>query len=164
MVLLVASFLSIRPQTQVMSPNFYSCMNEEHTPINLLDSVQCRDNATIMSAAEDPEVSHPGASSSSKQTAASRVHTMLGSLGVSLCRQRPELAYRQLVPIWTENLLFQPFSVHIQKGREIEIKTSCIPREREKISRKSLNGMMTRLSEEREWLSKNCMKLRLKLR
>ena len=65
-------------------PNFYrSYMNEEHTPINLPGnqrSFQCRDDATIISAAEDPEVPFSGASSSSKQTAASRVPTMLGSL------------------------------------------------------------------------------------
>ena len=37
-------------------------------------------------------------------------------------------------------------------------------REREKISTNNLNGKLTRPSDEREWLSKNCMKLRLKLR
>ena len=36
--------------------------------------------------------------------------------------------------------------------------------EREKISRKSLNGKLTQPSEERERLSKNCVKLRLKSR
>ena len=61
--------LPIRPQTQVMSPTFYSYMNEEHTPINVPDShrsFQCRDDATITSAAEDPEVPYSGAPSSSK--------------------------------------------------------------------------------------------------
>ena len=72
-------------------PNFYTYMNEEHTPVNLPDSFQCRDDATIISAAEDPEVPHSGASSSSKQTAASRVPTMLRSTGASLWRQRNEL-------------------------------------------------------------------------
>ena len=69
-------------------PNFYSYMNEEHTPINLPDShrsFQCRDDAT-----EDPEgFPHSGASSS-KQTAASRVPTMFGSRGASLWKQWPE--------------------------------------------------------------------------
>ena len=58
-------------------PNFHSYMNEEHTPINLPDShrsFQYRDDAT----------------SSSKQTAASRVPTMLGFLAASLWKQRPE--------------------------------------------------------------------------
>ena len=64
-------------------PNFYSYLKKEHTPIVLLDSFQCRDDATIISAAEDPEVPYSGASSSSKQTAAGRVPTMLGSLGTS---------------------------------------------------------------------------------
>ena len=54
-------------------PNFHSYMNEEHTPINLPDSHRCfqgRDDATIISATEAPEVPCSGASSSSKQTAA----------------------------------------------------------------------------------------------
>ena len=46
----------------------------------------------------------------------------------------------------------------------MEIKTSCIPWETEKFSRKSLNGKLTRPSEDREKLSKNCTKLKLKLR
>ena len=37
--------------------------------------------------------------------------------------------------MWTENLLFQIFSVHSQKRREIEIKTLCIRRETGKISK-----------------------------
>ena len=56
--------------------NFYRYMNEEHRPINLPDnhrSFQCRDDGTIISAGEDPEVPYSGASSSSKQTAVSRV-------------------------------------------------------------------------------------------
>ena len=54
-------------------PNFYSYLNEEHTPINVPDnhrSFRCRDNATIISAVEDPEVPYSGASISSKHTAA----------------------------------------------------------------------------------------------
>ena len=38
-------------------PNFHSCMNEEHTPINLPDSHRSfprRDDATRVSATEDP--------------------------------------------------------------------------------------------------------------
>ena len=71
--------------------NFYSYLNEEHTPINLPDSFPCRDDATIISVAEDPEVPYSGTSSSNKQTAASRVPTMLGSFGPSPWKQRPEL-------------------------------------------------------------------------
>ena len=69
-------------------PNFYSYMNEEHTQINLPDSHRSfprRDDATIISTTEDPEgFPHSGAPSSSKQTAASRVPTLLGSWGNSL--------------------------------------------------------------------------------
>ena len=72
-------------------PNFYSYLNEEHTPINFPDSFPCRDDATVISAAEDPEVPYSGASSSSKRTAASRVPTMLGSFGASPWKQRLEL-------------------------------------------------------------------------
>ena len=71
-------------------PNFNSYMNEEHSPINLPDSHRsfpCRDDATIISTTEDPEVPYSGASSSSKQIVASRVPTMLGSLGSSLWKQ-----------------------------------------------------------------------------
>ena len=52
-------------------------------------SFQFRD-ATITSVAEDPEDPHSGASSRSKQAAASRAHTVFGSLGASLWKQRPE--------------------------------------------------------------------------
>ena len=58
-------------------PNFYSNLNEEHTPINFLDSFPCRDDATVISAAEDPEVPYSGASSSSKRTAASSHHVWI---------------------------------------------------------------------------------------
>ena len=74
-------------------PNFHSFMKEEHTPINVPDnhrSCQCRDDATIISAAEDAEVPYSGASSSSKQTAACRVPTVLRSFGASLWKWRPE--------------------------------------------------------------------------
>ena len=69
-----------RPQNTGYEPNFYTYLNEEHTPINFPDSFPCRDDATIVTDAEDSEVPCSGPSSSSKQTAASRVPTMLGSL------------------------------------------------------------------------------------
>ena len=72
-------------------PNFYSYMNEEHTPINLPDSHRsfpCRDDATIITTTEDPEgFPQTGASSSSKQTAASRVPRTLGSSFACLWKQ-----------------------------------------------------------------------------
>ena len=61
-----------RPKNTGYEPNFHSYLNEEHTPINFSDSFPCRDDATIISAAEDPEVLYSGASSSSKQTAPSK--------------------------------------------------------------------------------------------
>ena len=78
-----------RPKTQLTSPTCTVTWTR-HTPINFPDSFQCRDDATIISAA-DPEVPYSGASSSSKQTAASRVPTILGSWGASFWKQRPEL-------------------------------------------------------------------------
>ena len=66
----------------------------KHTPISLPDShrsFQCRDDATTISATEDPEgFPCSGASSNIKQTAANIVHTLLGSFGASLWKQRPE--------------------------------------------------------------------------
>ena len=59
-------------------------------------------------------------------------------------------ASRQLVSMWIQNLLFQLCPVHSEKWREIEIKTSCIHWNTGKISRKFLNGKLTRPSEERE--------------
>ena len=99
-------------------PNLYRCINEEHTPINPPDSFQCRDDGTIISAAGDPEVPYPGASSSSKQTAASKASTVSESSGVSLCKQRPESVDSRARLMWMENLLLQPFSLLSQKGRE----------------------------------------------
>ena len=54
------------------------------------------------------------------------------------------MASRKLVRIWTEDLLFQLVPVHNQKGREIEIKTSC---------RENLHKILERRVEEREWRS-----------
>ena len=56
------------------------------------------------------------------------------------------------------------FLVHSRKVREIKTQTLCIRSKIERISKKSLNGKLTRPFEERWWLSKNCVKLRLKLR
>ena len=62
--------------------NFFSFLDTEHTPINLPDShhnFPCQDDATVISTVEDPDgLPHSGASSSSKQTAASRVPSMFG--------------------------------------------------------------------------------------
>ena len=64
-------------------PNICAYINEEHTPIHLPDSNRNflrHDDATIIFTTEDPEgFPHSGASSSSKQTAASRVPTVLRS-------------------------------------------------------------------------------------
>ena len=118
----------IRPQNTGYEPNFYSYMNEDHTLINIPDShssFQCRDDATITSATEDPGVPYWGASSSSKQTAASRVPTMLGSFGASLWKQRPESvdcrASIQATGADVDRESVGPpfFKGHSQKGREI---------------------------------------------
>ena len=60
--------------------NFFSYMDTEHTPIHLPDShydFQCQD-ATLISTTDPEGLPHSGASSSSKQTAASRVPSMFG--------------------------------------------------------------------------------------
>ena len=80
-----------RPKTQVMSPtSTVTWTRSTRRSISLTVSSAATD-ATIVSAAEDPEVPCAGASSSSKQTAASIVPTLLGSLGASLWKQQPEL-------------------------------------------------------------------------
>ena len=151
-------------------PNFHSHMIEEHTPINLPDShrsFHCRDDATTISTTEDPEgFPHSGASGSTLQT---------GSHNVRIFRCSPLEVVARSCFGWQsyghpgswckcgiQNLLFELLSVHSQKGREIEIKTLRIRWQR--ISRKSLFGKLTRPSEEREWLSEDWLKLRLKLR
>ena len=65
--------------------------------------------------------------------------------------------------MWIENVLFQLFSVHSSKGERSRSKRRAFV-DRQKISRQSLIRKLTRPSEEREWLSRNCMKLMLKLR
>ena len=62
------------------------------------------------------------------------------------------------------NLLQQWFLVHSRKGKTIETQTLCVRWKTENISKRPLNGKLTRLFEERELLSKNCMRLRLRLR
>ena len=136
-------------------PNFYIYMNEEHTPINLPDSFQCRDDTTIISAAKDPGVPYSGASSSSKQTAASIVPTMLGSLRASSWKQRPDLVDSRAniqatgANVDRESVVSTIFSSQ-SKGIERSRSKRGAFLEREKISRKSLNGKSTRPSEERE--------------
>ena len=69
--------------------NFFSYMDTEHTPINVPDShhnFPRHDDVTVISTTEDLEgLPHSGASSSSKQTAASRIPSMFGPS--SLCKQ-----------------------------------------------------------------------------
>ena len=61
--------------------NFFSYMDPEHTPINIPAShhnILCPDDATVISTSPEGLPSS-GASSSSKQTAVSRVPSMFGS-------------------------------------------------------------------------------------
>ena len=73
-------------------PKFCVDVNHEHTPINLPDSIRILPhdfNATIAVTSVEPDVPrHSGTPSSSKHTAAaSRFHTVLGSLGNCLWKQ-----------------------------------------------------------------------------
>ena len=65
--------------------------------------------------------------------------------------------------IWTENLLFQQ-KFTVKKGRERLRSKRRANVKRQKLSTTSLNGKLTRPSEESEWLTKKCSKLRQKLR
>ena len=142
-------------QNTSYEPNFYSYLNEdqEHAPIHFPDSFPCRDDATIISAAEDPEVPYSGACSSSKQAAASRVLTMLGSLGASPWKQRPELIDSRASILATgadvvrESVVSTFFSSQ-SKGKRSRSKR-CAFVERQRKSPTSLNGKLTRPSEER---------------
>ena len=65
-------------------------------------------------------------------------------------------ASRRLVYMWMETLLFQLFLVHIHK-RKRDRDQNVLPssKDSENLQKeKSLNGKLTRPSEEREWLSK----------
>ena len=133
--------------------------------------------SAIISTTEDPEgFPHSGASSSTKQTAASRVPTMLGSFGNRFWKQwrdHESVDSRNGIQENVSNLdresvvstIFRSQS-NEKRDRDQNVVHSLREREREreKISTISLNGKFTRPSEEREWLSKNCVKLRQKLR
>ena len=165
-----------RLQTQVMSPKFCIDVSNEHTPINLTDrnwNFPHNHDATIVSTTEDPDVPrHSGASSSSKHIGASRVPTVFRSSGIAygnrwriMSRLTVVMASGKLVRIWTVKVLFQLISGLSRKGGErSKSKTLCDRLERHKISTTSLNGKLKCPSEETEWLSKNSLKLRQKLR
>ena len=67
------------------------------------------------------------------------------------------MASRKLVQIWTENLLFQQ-KFTVKKGRERLRSKRGGNVKRQKISTTSLNGKLTRPSEESEWLTKKMYK------
>ena len=67
---------------------------------------------------------------------------------------------RKLVRTWIVRELFQVFSSLCQRRREIETKSLQTLRETGKISTKYLNGKLNWSSEEKNWLSKDCSKLR----
>ena len=164
----VSGRLANPTQNTGYEPNLYRSINEEHTPINPPDSFQCRDDATIISAAEDPEVPNSGASSNSERTAASRVPTMSGFSGVGVWKQWPESVDSRAsiqatgVNVDGESVVATIFSSQSKGKRDRD--QNVVHSSRQKISRKSLNGKLTQPSEEREWLSKNCVKLRLQSR
>ena len=113
----------------------------------------------MISTMEDSEgLPLSGASSSSiKQTAGSRVPSMFEpSRGRTRLQETGSVSDR-------ESIATTIFSSQSKGGKRSK-RRAFVEREREKISRKPLNGKLTRPSEEREWLSKNCMKVRLKLR
>ena len=147
--------------------NFFSYMDPDHTPFNIADNHHnflCLDDATMIPTSPEG-LPNSEASSSSRQAAAGRVSSpsefvVSGNRVQVMCRV--VLAPRKLEPSWWENLLRQRFLVHSRKGKKIE--TRCAFVERENISKTSFNGKVIWPSEEREKLSKYCIKLRLRLR
>ena len=61
---------------------------------------------------------------------------------------------------WIMKQLFQVFSSLCQRRREIETKTLCKHLKTGTVSTKSFNGKLTWPCEEKNWLSKDCTKLR----
>ena len=84
-----------------------------------------------------------------------------GNSGEIMSRLTVVRASRRLVQMWTENLLIQPFLWTVKREERSRSKR-CAFVERLKVSKNPLNGKLTRPSEDREWLSKNFMKLRQK--
>ena len=113
-------------------------IDSEHTPINLpnRDMIFPQEYAATIIGPEDLNLPrHPGASSSSQHSAASRIHTLSkqSELGTSLTmvmanrefcsrqyQQKRKLARKLIV-----KQLFQVFSILCQGRREIETKTLC---------------------------------------
>ena len=128
-----------------------------------------RDDATIISYTGSRRFS--AFRSSSKLTAASRVPTVFGSLGNCLWKQWRD--YESVdsrkgiletgANVDRESVVPTIFSSQSKGRRDRDQNVVHSLRVRE-VSKKPLNGKLTRPSEEREWLSKECMKLRLKLR
>ena len=155
--------------------NFCTHMNEEHTPINLPDSHRNfprRDDATIIYTPDDTEgLQHSGASSSSKFTAASRVPTALGSWGNCLWKQMADYesvdsrsGIRETgANLDRESVVSTFFSSQSEGKRDRDQNVVHSSRDR-KSPQNPWTEKLTRSSEEREWLIRNCIALRQKLR
>ena len=157
----------LQHQTHVMSPSSPTSSatwirSTRRSISPTATTISCAlDDATMIPTSPEG-LPNSEASSSSKQAAACRVSSpsefvVSGNRVQVMCRV--VLAPRKLEPSWWENLLRQRFLVHSRKGKEIE--TRCAFVEREKISKTSFNGKVIWPSEEREKLSKYCIKLRL---
>ena len=136
--------------------NFFSCMDTEHTPINLPGSHQsfpCQDDAAVISTIEDPEgLPHSGASSSSKQTAASRVPSMFGASSIwkqmaGRVSGRTSLQETGAVSD-RESVATTIFSSQSKGKRDRDTNVMHSLKDKE-ISKKTLNGKLTRPSEKR---------------
>ena len=146
------------------------CVNasDEHTPINLPNSnrtFQDNDVVTRVSTTEEPYVPrHSGASSSKHTAAASTVPTVSGSSRNCLWRQSADYeSVDSRNSIWETGADLDRETV-VSTGEERSRSKRCALVKRQNIFTKSLNGKLKWPSEERRWLSRNCMKLKQKWR
>ena len=156
-------------------PNFCTFMNEEHTPINLADSHRNfprRGDATIISTTEDPEgFQHSGASSSSKLTAASIIPTVLGSLGNKLWKQ-----WRDCESADSRNGMQEP-GANLDRESVVSTLVSSQSKGKRDRDKNVVHSLRDNKSPQNPWteswlgrprrengLSRNCMKLKQKLR
>ena len=140
-------------------------MDPEHTLINIPDSHHnflCPDDATVIPTSPEG-LRNSGASSSSKQTAASRVPSLFGPsslLKQGACHVSGRSGLKESGAELDKESVATTLSSSQSKGkrdRDTNVVHSLKEREREKISKIFLNGKLTWPSEEREQLSEDCM-------
>ena len=81
-----------------------------------------------------------------------------------MSRMRAAMTSRNVMRIWQKICFSTIFQFTVKREEKSRSKRRTFVQEIEKIFTKFLNEKLTRPFEKREWLSKNCMKLKLRLR